>query len=152
MDESKRIPIIYQKEQDIRFGELDPYGHLSAKHYLDLVASSRLLFLERDLGYSLEKLTAAGFAFYLRKATQNFRVPIVGLQRIMIKSFVSKAEGSLFVIDFDIQNEKQTKTHASGQLEYVVVDMKTQRPTSAPDWLTALFFKDKDASLAPLNS
>lgn len=137
---SQRQPILFLQDQDIRFGELDSYGHVNAKHYLDIVASARIMYMERQLGCTMERITEAGFGFYLRKATQNFRIPIVGLQRVFVKSFVSEAKDSLFVVDFKILNHDQSKTHAMGQLEYVVVDLKTERPTTPPTWLEKFFF------------
>ena len=136
----ERKPIIYLKDQDIRFGEMDAYGHLNAKHYLDLVASARLIFLERDLKYPIEKIMSQGVGFYLKKATQNFRRPIVGLQRVWVRSFVSQLSEASLIVDFEILDADQAKAYATGQLEYVVVDLKTQRPVPPPDWLLDVFF------------
>ena len=42
-------PIIYENELQVRFSDLDGYGHMNSNVYADLLATSRLLFLEKDL-------------------------------------------------------------------------------------------------------
>jgi acyl-CoA thioesterase FadM len=86
-------PLIYEKELDIHFSFLDQYNHVNAKHYLDLVASSRLIYLERDMKMPLDKLMEQGIGFYLKTATQNFKRPIVGLDRVRIRSYVVAIRG-----------------------------------------------------------
>ena len=34
-------PIVYRSELNVRFAELDPYGHVNSTHYLDYIISSR---------------------------------------------------------------------------------------------------------------
>ena len=41
--------IIYENQLQIRFSDLDGYGHMNSNIYADLLATSRLLFLEEEL-------------------------------------------------------------------------------------------------------
>jgi acyl-CoA thioesterase FadM len=43
-------PIVYEGLTQLRFSDLDAYGHLSATKYIDIVGSSRLTILEQKFG------------------------------------------------------------------------------------------------------
>ena len=141
MNFHKREPIIYTGQTDIRFGDLDPYGHLNAKHYLDLVASTRLAYLERHLDCPLAKTTKQGIGFFLRSAEQNFQRPITGICRINVDSWVTKVAGASLSVQYRILSEDREKAFADGVLQYVVVNLQNERPTKVPHWLADLFLQ-----------
>ena len=51
--------IIYENQLQIRFSDLDGYGHMNSNIYADLLATSRLLFLEEGVRGSAELLGRA---------------------------------------------------------------------------------------------
>lgn len=140
MSTAQPLPIIYTGDIDVRFGDLDPYGHLNAKHYLDIVATARLRFLACEMKCPVEQLVERGIGFYLKKATQNFQRPIPGIQRVHQRSYVSAVNGAVLVIPYELMSEDKTIRYADGVLEYAVVDLKLNRPTEPPPWLLQLFF------------
>jgi len=133
-------PLVYQYEIDIHFSFLDHYNHVNAKHYLDLVASSRLIYLEREMKMPLSKLMELGVGFYLKTAIQNFKRPIVGLQRVLIRSKVMAIRDAYLDVSFEIVDLASGKIYADGTLEYVVMNLKTHRPSPPPLEIVHLFF------------
>lgn len=139
-----RKPIRYEEQIGIRLSDLDLYGHVNAKHYLDLVVSSRTQFLLKRFGISMEAIAAQGIGFFLNKATTNFKRPITGLQTVKVSSHVREIgkDGRLFVIPFQItQTDDDAKVFCEGELEVTVIDMKTLRSTSAPEWVLDFLFQ-----------
>ena len=120
--------------------ESDPHNNVNAKHYLDIIASARLNFLERELKVSFSDILEKGFGFFLKKAMQNFKRPIIGLKKIYVRSFVSQLLDTAIIVDFEILDDEQKKQFANGQLEYTIVDLQTQRPVKMPEWMMKYFF------------
>jgi len=138
---STREPIIYDQTLDVRFGDLDPYGHLNSSIYLDIVNSSRLIYLERELGVKTSDLIERGIGFYLTRATQEFLRPVNGFARVRVRSHVANQEAARIRVAFALENPDTEKVYARGELEFVVMDLKTQRPTPVPEWMEAYFYK-----------
>ena len=135
-----RQPIIYAGSYDVRFSDLDPYGHMNAKHYLDVVTTTRLQYSERVLGQSMIEVAARGVGFFLVSCSQKFRKPISGMETIKATSFVDQTRGASFTVVYKITSLDETVIYSDGTLDFAVIDLKTQRPMLTPDWIMALFF------------
>lgn len=137
-----RKPIVYQTNVEIRFSEIDAYNHVNSKHYLDLVSTSRLNYLDRVMKFPIEKVLEKGLGFYLAMAQQFFKKPIVGLNTVHVTSFISKIDGAKLTIPYQILSEDKARLHSDGTLEFSVVDLKTGKPVKElPDWFLELFFE-----------
>lgn len=136
-----RRPLIYVGDYDVRFSDLDPYGHMNAKHYLDIVTTTRLQFSERTLGVKIEKLAEQGIGFFLFACTQKFRRPIMGLCTVRASSFVEQAKGASVVVSYSITSLDQGTTYSDGTLEFAIMDLQNQKPMIAPPWVLDLFFE-----------
>lgn len=134
-------PIIYDQIMDVRFADLDAYGHLNASVYLDLVASSRFIYLERVLGLSVADIVARGAGFYMTKATQEFIRPVKGLVQVRIQTNVLRYEGPLLVVSYVMSNPQTEKVYSKGELNFAIIDLATQRPLSLPDWMIPYFLE-----------
>lgn len=138
----KTTPIIYQGTVDVRFADLDHYNHVNSSHFIDLVATSRIVFMEKEMNTSIEQITSRGIGFFMTKSTVHYRRPIDGLQKVYIKSHVEEVRAEkVLVIPFKMTNEDESKLFAEGTLEFAVVDMKTKRTTPMPEWGYDLFLR-----------
>jgi YbgC/YbaW family acyl-CoA thioester hydrolase len=137
-----RNPIKYHGHMDIRFSDLDYYGHVNSKHYVDFVSTVRLLFLSEKLQFPIEKVAANGIGFYMTKSIVNYKRPIIGLQKVFVQSHVDEVrDGKILIIPFSISSLNEGKDFADGTLEFTLIDMSTKRSTIAPSWLLDLFFE-----------
>ena len=57
--------IVYENELQVRFSDLDGYGHMNSNIYADLLATSRLLFLEEHLNAPLSFWEEKKTGFYV---------------------------------------------------------------------------------------
>lgn len=132
--------IVYDFTLDVRFADLDPYGHLNSAKYLDLVNTSRLIYLEREIGVKVSDLIERNIGFYMSKATQEFLRPVKGLQKINITSRVEDVQRGKLSIPYEIRDVSKTRIHSKGILDYYVIDLTTQKPTEMPSWMVEYFF------------
>lgn len=137
---SNRKPIRYDYVLDIRFSDLDPYGHLNSTLYLDLINTSRMLYLERERGFSIADVVKRGIGFYMTRANQEFLKSVKGFQKLRAVTEVSDVQGGKLTIPYELKSEDGEKLYSKGILEYAVIDLKTQKPTDLPDWLADQFF------------
>jgi YbgC/YbaW family acyl-CoA thioester hydrolase len=61
---------------DVRFYELDPYGHVNHAVYLSYFEDARVSLLD-DLGFGLPRLADLGFHIVVVEANVQFRKPAV---------------------------------------------------------------------------
>jgi YbgC/YbaW family acyl-CoA thioester hydrolase len=137
-----RKPIHYNGLTEIRFSDLDQYGHVNSKHYLDLVLSLRLRFMHEHCHMSIDEVTQRGIGFYLTRSNIQYRRSITGMQNVMIKSHVSLVkQGKVLVIPFEIRNQDESVLYSVGELEFVIIDLTTQKPTAIMPWMEDLLFE-----------
>lgn len=139
-----RKPIIYKGHIDIRSSDIDLYGHVNSKHYIDIVSTIRLNFMEQEMKMPMEKITQKGLGFFMTKSTVNYRKPINGLQRVLVRSYISEVKNQKFMfIPFEICTEDGEKVFSDGVLEFALVDLKSHKTLSEdpPEWLLDLFFE-----------
>lgn len=135
-------PIQFVEQVDIRISDLDMYGHVNSKHYIDLVSTARLVFMADKMKTPIEEVTKRGIGFYMTKSTILYRKPIVGLQKVLVSSFVQEIrDEKTLVIPFVISTPDQQKIFADGVLEFMLVDMVTKRTTGIVDWVEDLLFE-----------
>lgn len=140
--DSERKPIAYNGLAEIRFSDLDQYGHVNSKHYLDVVLTLRLNFMHESCGMSVEEVTQRGYGFYLTRSTIQYRRSIIGLQKVMIKSHVAEVkQGKVLVVPFEIRSRDESVLHSVGELEFVIVDLASQKPTTMAPWMEDLLFE-----------
>ena len=141
-DITNRKPIEYADTLDIRFSDLDSYGHVNSKHYVDLVSTARLNFMSKDMKTKVSDVTGRGIGFYMTKSTMFYKRPINGLQKVRAVSHVQDIrDQKVLIIPFSIVSENRETVFSEGVLEFALIDLKTNRSTSAPDWILDLFFE-----------
>ncbi len=140
---SDRKPIIYETTVPVRFGDLDPYGHVGAHEYLGFVVGSRWQYAQDVLKIAPSEFIEKGVAFYMNRAETDFVRPIVGTPIVVVKSHVAEATGSKLAVPFQVEStaDKGSKVFCKGLLSFVVMDLKTMRPQDLPAWVEPYFFQ-----------
>ena len=70
---------------DVRFYELDPYGHVNHGVYLNYFEVARVELLEA-IGWGLPRLQSLGFQLVVVDVTVSFRAPAVAGDRLTVVS------------------------------------------------------------------
>lgn len=133
-------PIVYEFDVDVRFSDLDFYGHVNLSKYLDMVTTSRFMYLERVLKVPLSETAKLGVAFYTIKVEQEFLRAIVGLQTVRCRSHIEKLEGTRLEVPFEMTDVEGKKVFSKGLLTFAIVEIKTNRPCNLPDAARPWFF------------
>jgi acyl-CoA thioester hydrolase len=131
-------PIVYSNTISVRFSDLDPYGHVSSALYLDYVISSRVSYAKHQLHIDERTLVKRGIGFFLAQADTRFVLPVVGVQELLVSSCVERIDGAQLHVPYEIRLADERLAN-QGQLRFAVIDLTTNRPTVAPDWVLALF-------------
>lgn len=135
-----RTAILYEEDIDIRFSDLDPYGHVNSKHYLDYVLASRWMFLARKIKFTIEECLEKGLGFYLIRSEIDYKHPIVGVDKIRVQSYASHLEKVRLTVTFEMVDcETEKNLFARGTLQFAIMDTKLNRPQACPDWALDLF-------------
>lgn len=135
-------PILYKAEAQTRFSDLDPYGHVNFKHFLDFVVNSRLTFLEKRFQLDLGELAKRGIGFYATQAEIKFLRPIIGIKTLDIETFVESVQNEVTLfIPFTIKDAQTQKVYSEGKIQFTIIDMKTGRPGPITEEVKALFFE-----------
>lgn len=134
-------PIVYEQRMPVRFADLDPYGHVNASVYLDYIVSSRWSFARQRFGIGDRTLFERGVGFYMTRADMSFLKPIIGMQELVITSYVTQIQEARLLAHAEIKSSDEGKMFSRGTLEFVTIDLATTRPTPCPDWVRDLFIE-----------
>lgn len=135
-----RNAILYEEDIDVRFSDLDPYGHVNSKHYIDYVLASRWLYLARKIKITIEDCLQRGLGFYMIRSEIEYKKPITKTDKIRVQSYVSKLDKIRLTVTFEIVDPETEKVlYSKGNLEFAIMDPKTNRPQACPDWGIDLF-------------
>ncbi len=140
IDQTK--PLIYTQLMDVRFSDLDPYGHISTGRYLDLVIGSRFLFSSLHLKMKIEDLASKNLGFFTSKLEINFIKPITGVGQVLVESFIEIIEPGKQRVIFDIKRLNDKKTYANGNYLEHPINLSTKKPQPLPEWCYQYFFKE----------
>lgn len=135
-------PIIYTASIGVRYGDLDPYGHVNSAVYLDYIISSRWIFLEKRFGLSAHDIISKGVAFFLVNANIDFLRELRGTQMVDVSSYVSRLESSELDVSFTIYRQDK-KIASSGTLRFTIMDLRNMTRQSLPQSLIELFFEQE---------
>lgn len=134
-------PIVYASRITVRFSDLDPYGHVNSAHYLDYVISARFVYARDNLNVTERLLKEKGVGFFLSAAQSKFVAPVVGVQELLVSSWVERIDGARLYVPYEIKLPNERVAN-HGELQFTVIDLSKNRPVDADDWVRSLFFSE----------
>lgn len=134
---------MFRQPVDIRFADLDPFGHLSAGRYVDILIASRFTFLQKTMSFSADDFIKRGLGIYLAGIEIKYRRPIQGTTTVTVESYSSECEGSRMSVAFKFLSEDGMTVHAEGIMRHSMIDLSTKSPISCPAWAIDIFFMEK---------
>ena len=141
--ENKRdlVPIVYAQPMDVRFSDLDPYGHVSTGRYMDIVIASRYIFFTNYFKLPIEELTKNDLGFFTSRLEINYHRPISRVLQVLAESSMKITEPGKELITFEMKRIEDGKVFASGQYVEHPVKLSTGKPQPLPDWAHRFFFQ-----------
>jgi acyl-CoA thioester hydrolase len=118
---------------DVRFYELDPYGHVNHGVYLNYFEVARIDLLDR-IGFGLPRLRELGFHLLVVEAHVRFLAPAVGGDRLEVHSELAELRRASATWHQRILRGREPI--ATNEVRSAITDARG-RPTKAPPELAA---------------
>ncbi|SIQ54564.1 acyl-CoA thioester hydrolase [Alkalispirochaeta americana] len=119
---------------EIRFRDLDAYGHVNHADYFTLIESARTRFM---IDQFRAERRAENPLFLVVRASCEYKRPIELVPSVRVLITASDLGKSSFTLHYRIVGEDGT-LHATAQTRMACVDGATQLPTPIPSWFREL--------------
>ncbi len=127
---------ILTSEQRVLFSDLDPYGHLNAAKYLEIMTNHRIAAAEDQIAcHTLDLVKNSGVSFFLAEEMIRFLRPAHNGDALVIESWVSELLDKGFILECRVSNKGNESVLAKGSLRFSSVDARTGKPVNMPDQL-----------------
>ena len=133
-------PIIYAQPMDVRFADLDPYGHVSTGRYLDLVIGSRFILFYNYFKIAIDELTKKDLGFFSSHLEIDFIRPIQGTNQVLAESSIQIIEPGKQKVRFELKGMDDGRVFARGFYIEHPVKISTKKPHPLPEWAYGYFF------------
>ena len=113
---------------DVRFYELDPYGHVNHGVYLNYFEVARIDLLD-EMGFGLQRLRELGFHLVVVEANVRFLAPAVAGDRLVVHSELAELRRASAV--WHQRLLRGTQPIATNEVRSAITD-DAGRPMKAP--------------------
>lgn len=107
----------------VRFNDLDPYGHVNNTNYLDFMELARTSLFGGMVAEGLK----TGIWYVVVSIGIDYKKPILLGEEVYVKVWVSEAKGAKFTLKYIIHDGKG-KTFASAESVLAVLNSKLGMP------------------------
>jgi acyl-CoA thioester hydrolase len=122
---------------EVRYGDLDPQGHVNNARYLTYLEQARIAYLVH-LGL-WDGHSFLDIGVILADVHLVFRSPILFGQKIQVGVRVSRLGNKSFNMDYTVQDAQAGQEHASGSTVLVMYDYRQASTTPITDeWRQAI--------------
>ena len=111
---------------------MDANGHLFFGNYFTLFDTAFLEYL-KIIGFSFDMFCRNQLNFYYVEATSQYKAPVKYGDAVDIIVWIENSGRTSFTIQFEAFNKTYGKIAATGRIVAVVVNQKTEKPTSLPE-------------------
>lgn len=112
---------------EIRFRDLDAYGHVNNASYFTIIETARVKFLHQFYPQGLE----SGPLFLVARATCDFKRPLSLVDSVTVRLRAARFGKSSFYLTYEVLSKDGT-VHAEAETRMVCVDRERHRPTAVP--------------------
>lgn len=116
---------------EIRYGDLDPQGHVNNAAYLTYMEQARLKYYERLGLFAGSDFLKLGVI--LAEATCSYRAPILYGTSIHVGVRTARMGNKSFEMEYAIEDQKSGETLATGKTIQVAYDYRAHQSIPVPD-------------------
>ena len=117
---------------EIRYGDLDPQGHVNNARYLTYMEQARIAYL-RNLGFWHEGQSFLDIGVILAEAQVTFLTPIQFHQKIRIGVCISRLGNKSIRMEYRLEEIGSGMALATGSTVLVAYDYHTHQTVPIPD-------------------
>ena len=121
----------YETKLRVRYGETDQMGYMYYGNYAQFYEVARVEML-RNLGLTYKGFEEEGIMMPVLELKCKYIKPAYYDDEILIKIVIKEIPASRIVFFYELFNEKNELINL-GETTLVFVDMKTKRPSRAPE-------------------
>ncbi|TWJ19857.1 acyl-CoA thioesterase [Geobacter argillaceus] len=118
---------------EMRFSDLDLYGHVNGVVYFDYLEAARV----RLLSEQFRELTDSGIQLLVARAECDYKVPILYGDTVVVSVTIARIGGSSFDLEYCI-HDRAGKTFATAKTVMVCYDSVSKTTTTVPDTIKAM--------------
>ncbi len=118
---------------EMRFSDLDLYGHVNGVVYFDYLEAARV----RLLSDQFRELTDSGIQLLVARAECDYKVPILYGDTVVVSVTIARIGGTSFDLEYCI-HDRAGKTFATAKTVMVCYDSVSKTTTTVPDTIKAM--------------
>jgi acyl-CoA thioester hydrolase/thioesterase-3 len=125
----------FETELQVRPDDIDMNRHVHASRYLDYVLAARYDQMARCYKMSMEEFLQAGYGWVVRVSHLEYKRPLGLGEHFVVKTWIEEILQDGVLVKFEIVKKKSGKLCCDGHFHYTMVDLKTGRAESIPEWI-----------------
>lgn len=131
----------FETELQVRPDDIDMNQHVHASRYQDYVLAARYDQMARCYKMSMEDFTQAGLGWFVKTAHLDYKRQLSMGDTFVVRTWVDAIEGSEVKVRFEIFRKAgdRLKLSCDGWFDYTMVNLKTARAETIPDWIVAKY-------------
>jgi acyl-CoA thioester hydrolase len=124
---------------EVRYGDLDPQGHLNNAKYLTYIEQARIAYIQHLGLWKGGSFLDVGII--LAEARLTFKAPVLWGQPIQVGVRINRLGNKSFDVLYTIEDSHTHREHASGSTVQVAYDYHSAQTTPIPEkWRETIKF------------
>jgi len=129
----------FETELSVRPDDIDMNQHVHASRYHDYVLAARYDQMARCYKMSMEEFVTAGFGWFVKTAHLEYKRPLLMGDNFVVRTWVDEIVRTEVKVRFEIIRKVTGKLCCEGWFDYAMINLKTSRAESIPDWIVAKY-------------
>jgi len=129
----------FETELQVRPDDIDMNQHVHASRYHDYVLAARYDQMARCYKLSMEEFIQAGFGWFVKTAHLDYKRALALGDSFVVRTWVDDIARAQVKVCFEIERNATGKLCCDGWFEYTMINLKTGRAETIPDWIIAKY-------------
>ena len=125
----------FETEMQVRPDDIDMTQHVHNSRYYDYVLAARYDQMSRCYKMPMEEFLKHGFGWVVRKAFIEYKRPLGLGDWFIVRTWIHEIVSDGVQVHFEIIRKSMGKLCCDGYFDYTMVNVKTGRAESIPDWI-----------------
>ena len=125
----------FESELQVRPDDIDMNQHVHNSRYFDYVLAARYDQMSRCYKMPMEEFLKHGFGWVVRRAFIEYRRPLGLGDWFIVRTWIHEIVDDGVQVHFEIIKKSTGKLSCDGYFDYTMVNTKTGRAESIPDWI-----------------
>ncbi|MBI2619063.1 MAG: acyl-CoA thioesterase [Ignavibacteriales bacterium] len=129
----------FETELQVRPDDIDMNQHVHNSRYFDYVLAARYDQMERCYKMPMEEFIKLGYGWVVRTAHIEYKRALNLGDRFMVRTWIHEVFSDGVEVRFEISRKENGKICCDGYFAYTMINLKTGRAETIPDWIVARY-------------